>query len=66
MTLLAFQDVQHAIIALMPDLRRFARSLTQSADAADDLVQTAYERVLTRSGRSFLGASPGVCDTACR
>ena len=32
----------------MPDLRRFARSLTQSADAADDLVQTAYERVLTR------------------
>jgi RNA polymerase sigma-70 factor, ECF subfamily len=48
MTSLAFQDVQHAIIALMPDLRRFARSLTQSADAADDLVQTAYERVLTR------------------
>jgi len=43
MTSLAFQDVQHAIIALMPDLRRFARSLTQSADAADDLVQTAYE-----------------------
>jgi RNA polymerase sigma-70 factor, ECF subfamily len=48
MTSLAFQDVQHAIIALMPDLRRFARSLTRSADAADDLVQAAYERVLTR------------------
>jgi RNA polymerase sigma-70 factor, ECF subfamily len=48
MTSLAFQDVQHAIIALMPDLRRFARSLTRSADAADDLVQAAYERALTR------------------
>jgi RNA polymerase sigma-70 factor, ECF subfamily len=48
MTSLASQDVQHAIIALGPDLRRFARSLTQSADAADDLVQAAYERVLTR------------------
>jgi RNA polymerase sigma-70 factor (ECF subfamily) len=48
MTSLVSQDIQHAIIALMPDLRRFARSLTQSADAADDLVQAAYERVLTR------------------
>jgi RNA polymerase sigma-70 factor (ECF subfamily) len=48
MTSLASQDVQHAIIALGPDLRRFARSLTQSADAADDLVQAAYERILTR------------------
>jgi RNA polymerase sigma-70 factor (ECF subfamily) len=48
MTSLVFQDVQHTLIALMPDLRRFARSLTRSADAADDLVQAAYERVLTR------------------
>jgi RNA polymerase sigma-70 factor, ECF subfamily len=50
MTSLALQDVQNTLIALMPDLRRFARSLTQSADAADDLVQVAYERVLNRQG----------------
>ena len=50
MTSLTSQDVQHPIIALMPDLRRFARSLTNSADAADDLVQTAYERALSRQG----------------
>jgi RNA polymerase sigma-70 factor, ECF subfamily len=36
MTSLALQDVQNTLIALMPDLRRFARSLTQSADAADE------------------------------
>jgi RNA polymerase sigma-70 factor (ECF subfamily) len=48
MTLAASQDAQHALIALMPDLRRFACSLTRSADAADDLVQAAYERALTR------------------
>ena len=47
---LALQDVQNTLIALMPDLRRFARSLTKSADAADDLVQAAYERVLNRQG----------------
>jgi RNA polymerase sigma-70 factor, ECF subfamily len=50
MTSLALQDVQNTLIALMPDLRRFARSLTKSADAADDLVQAAYERVLNRQG----------------
>jgi RNA polymerase sigma-70 factor (ECF subfamily) len=48
MTLAASQDAQHALIALIPDLRHFARSLTQSADAADDLVQAAYEHALTR------------------
>ncbi|UEM18932.1 RNA polymerase sigma factor [Skermanella mucosa] len=48
MTSWALQDMRHAITTMMPDLRRYARSLTRSADAADDLVQTAYERVLTR------------------
>ena len=48
MSSLALQDVRHAITDLMPDLRRYARSLTRSADAADDLVQAAYERVLAR------------------
>jgi RNA polymerase sigma-70 factor (ECF subfamily) len=46
MTALDLQDVHHTIIDLMPDLQRFARSLTRSADAADDLVQTACERAL--------------------
>jgi RNA polymerase sigma-70 factor (ECF subfamily) len=36
----------YAIIALMPDLRRFARSLARSDDAANELVQAAYEHAL--------------------
>jgi RNA polymerase sigma-70 factor, ECF subfamily len=47
MTALALQDEQNAITELMPDLRRFARSLTQSSDAAEELVQKAYERALS-------------------
>ncbi|KJB90241.1 RNA polymerase sigma factor [Skermanella aerolata] len=47
MTSLMQQDVQHAIIDLIPDLRRFARSLTGSTDAANELVQTACQRVLS-------------------
>jgi RNA polymerase sigma-70 factor (ECF subfamily) len=47
MTSLALADTQHAIIDLMPDLKRFARSLTRSADTADDLVQAAYARALS-------------------
>jgi len=38
MTALALQDAHHAVIDLMPDLQHFARSLTRSDDAADDLV----------------------------
>lgn len=33
---------------MIPQLRRFARSLTRRADAADDLVQETLERALTR------------------
>jgi len=47
MTSLALQDERHTIIALMPELRRFARSLTGSADAGNELVQAAYMRVLS-------------------
>jgi RNA polymerase sigma-70 factor (ECF subfamily) len=36
----------YAIIELMPDLRRFARSLAKSDDAANELVQAAYEHAL--------------------
>ncbi len=37
------------IAALLPRLRRFARSLTCHREDADDLVQLAVERALTRS-----------------
>ncbi len=37
------------LIALLPRLRRFARSLTHSVPEADDLVQEACLRALTRS-----------------
>jgi|tagenome__1003787_1003787.scaffolds.fasta_scaffold20782746_2 RNA polymerase sigma-70 factor (ECF subfamily) len=40
------QDAQWAIIDLIPDLRRFARSLTRSDDMAEELVQAACERAL--------------------
>ena len=38
--------VRRELVALLPRLRRFARSLTRSADEADDLVQGALERAL--------------------
>jgi len=37
------------LIALLPRLRRFARGMTGSTAAADDLVQAACERALSRS-----------------
>src|SRR5438105_7656903 len=36
------------LVAVLPRLRRFARGLTGSATEADDLVQAACERALTR------------------
>jgi RNA polymerase sigma-70 factor (ECF subfamily) len=36
------------LIAEIPHLRRFARSLTRNADQADDLVQSVLERALAR------------------
>jgi RNA polymerase sigma-70 factor, ECF subfamily len=47
MTCLALQDTHHTIADLMPALKCFARSLTRSTDAADELVQKAYERALS-------------------
>jgi RNA polymerase sigma-70 factor (ECF subfamily) len=47
--------VRRELIALLPRLRRFARSLTRSADEADDLVQGALERAL----RNLDGWTPG-------
>jgi RNA polymerase sigma-70 factor, ECF subfamily len=39
------------LIAVLPRLRRFARGLTGSAVEADDLVQAACERALSRQGQ---------------
>jgi RNA polymerase sigma-70 factor (ECF subfamily) len=41
--------VQDRLIQLLPRLHGFARALTGSTDAADDLVQEACERALVRS-----------------
>jgi RNA polymerase sigma-70 factor (ECF subfamily) len=39
------------LVAFLPNLRRFAISLTRSRDAADDLVQAACERALAGAER---------------
>jgi len=41
-------DQQAELVAMLPRLRRFARALTGQAADADDLVQIAVERALTR------------------
>jgi RNA polymerase sigma-70 factor (ECF subfamily) len=40
--------VRAEMLALLPRLRRFARGLTGTIDQADDLVQSACERAITR------------------
>ena len=42
------ENIQARIIELLPRLRRFARNLTRHPHDADDLVQIAIERALTR------------------
>lgn len=42
---------QRDLVALVPQLRRFAYTLTGSRDAGDDLVQSGCERALTNSER---------------
>jgi len=42
------EDLRDAMVALQPRLRRFAYGLAGSLDEADDLVQSAFERALTR------------------
>ena len=41
--------IQNGLIELLPELRRFAYSLTCDRDAADDLTQSALERALTKA-----------------
>ncbi len=42
------ERVQEELIALLPRLRRFARTLTRHPHDADDLVQLSLERALTK------------------
>ena len=42
-------ELENDIAALLPRLRRFARSITFHREDADDLVQIAVERALTRA-----------------
>jgi RNA polymerase sigma-70 factor (ECF subfamily) len=44
----SLKRLQDQLVALLPRLRRFARSLTRDMHDADDLVQVAIERALTR------------------
>src|ERR1700723_452561 len=42
------ENIQEQIVALLPRLRRFARNLARNPHDADDVVQIAVERALTR------------------
>lgn len=42
-------DISRELVSLLPKLRRFALTLTRNAADADDLVQEACERAITRS-----------------
>jgi RNA polymerase sigma-70 factor (ECF subfamily) len=42
------QDIHEQIVTLLPRLRRFARNLARNPHDADDVVQIAVERALTR------------------
>ncbi|KAA2214887.1 sigma-70 family RNA polymerase sigma factor [Teichococcus oryzae] len=43
--------IDREILACLPDLRAYARSLTRDRDAADDLVQEAVLRMLSSANR---------------
>ncbi len=44
-------ELEAALVALQPRLRRFAYGLAGSLDEADDLVQSAFERAFGRLGQ---------------
>jgi|SRR3984893_7819620 RNA polymerase sigma-70 factor (ECF subfamily) len=45
------EELRAALVTLLPRLRRFARALARDAHDADDLVQIAVERALTRAAQ---------------
>lgn len=45
------EEVRRQLVELLPRLRRFARVLTRDPADADDLVQVALERALTRANQ---------------
>lgn len=45
----AIEIIRADIAGLLPRLRRFARAIARNAEDADDLVQVAVERALTRN-----------------
>jgi RNA polymerase sigma-70 factor (ECF subfamily) len=45
------ETLRQELVALLPRLRRFARTLTRHREDADDLVQRAVERALPRLGQ---------------
>ncbi|HEY0767641.1 MAG TPA: sigma-70 family RNA polymerase sigma factor [Steroidobacteraceae bacterium] len=45
------EQLRETLIALLPRLRRFARALATDVHDADDLVQIAVERALTRAAQ---------------
>jgi RNA polymerase sigma-70 factor (ECF subfamily) len=45
----SIDELREQIVSLLPRLRRFARTLARNPHDADDLVQIAVERALTRS-----------------
>src|ERR1700733_12882973 len=47
----ANDDLGEQIVQLLPRLRRFARSLANTVQDADDIVQLAIERALSRSSQ---------------
>ena len=49
------QNFPEELVALLPRLRRFARNLTRSPHDADDMVQIAVERAITRAEQRLPG-----------
>jgi RNA polymerase sigma-70 factor (ECF subfamily) len=50
------ESIHEQIVTLLPRLRRFARNLTRNPHDADDVVQIAVERALTRLDQWRSGA----------
>src|SRR4029077_7676154 len=50
------EAVGEQLLAMLPKLRRFARTLTGSADEGDDLLQSACMRALERADQ-FVGGT---------